>query len=102
LSRGVYRPAFNDLIRLSFRVEMCTDNENGRKWKIIYNCCGGQTLLEFHADTPNERIAEVGTELENEPTFYRPVNLLPYYDRDDLTIELIGGDTGTHAPRSEE
>jgi hypothetical protein len=78
LSRGVYQPVFNDLFGLGFRVEMCMDNENGREWKTIYNCCGGRTLLELHADISNEQIAKVATEFENGPTFYRPVNLLPH------------------------
>jgi hypothetical protein len=81
---------------------MCTNYENGKEWRPIYNCFRGQTLVELHIDTPDERVDEVATELENEPTFYQPVNLVYDYDRNNFKNELLRSNPETHVPRSEE
>ncbi len=47
---------------------------------MIYNCCGGRTLLDVSVDASDEQIAEIAIEMENEPFFYSPSRLFHYMD----------------------
>ena len=68
----MYQPVFSGLTEQGFQVELCADSDNGREWGVIYNCCGGRTLLDVSVDASDERIAEIAIEMENEPSFYNP------------------------------
>ncbi len=98
----MYRPAFNSLIERGFRVELSTDYDNGREWGTIYNCCRGRTFLDVSVDAPDERVAEIAIEMENEPSFYSPSRLFHYDDGRYFVIGLAEGNTSLATCRPEE
>jgi hypothetical protein len=102
LNQGVYRPAFNSLIERGFRVELSTDYDNSREWGTVYNCCGGRTFLDISVDTPDEQVAEIAIETENEPSFYSPSWLFHYDNGRYFVIRLAEANTSVATCRPEE
>ena len=102
LDRGVYQPVFSGLTERGFRVELCADSDNNREWGVIYNCCGGRTLLEVSVDASDEQIAEMAIEMENEPSFYGPSRLFHYIDGRRFVVSLAEDDLSIPTCRPEE
>ena len=102
LDRGVYQPVFSGLTERGFRVELRADSDNGREWGVIYNCCGGRTLLDVSFDASDEQIAEIAIEMENEPSFYSPSRLFHYMDGRRFVVSLAEDDLSISTCRPEE
>jgi hypothetical protein len=102
LGRGVYQPVFSGLTERGFQVELCADNDNDRERGVIYNCCGGRTLLDVSVEASDEQIAEIAIEKENEPSFYSPSRLFHYIDGRRFVISLAKDDSSTSTSRPEE
>jgi len=78
------------------------DNDNGREWGTIYNCCWGRTFLDVLVNESDERVAEIAIEMENEPSFYSPTRLFHYDDGRYFVIGLAEGNLSTSTCRPEE